>query len=259
MKKNSLLIILLFSLFAVSCTENSTSSNSSDGGSGDGGTGFGDGGGSTGGNTGGSGGSSCLSSGSGNGTPIHELGLFLAGHQSWMPGYYSSSLAQATMPNVEEAGYLFRSDSRLKIKLKVNSQPRPPAGEEYCYGRQTGQASDAYRYTKLRFRISLRDIKCDNPDPSDQTNCLSQFYLGPRYKMQYTEPIKVDSCTSVIDIGAKRNQTQYGTVVEVDDVRSDSDCQYGYSEYNCPSEKIVRAASCWSMTMQIVTDFTKDF
>ena len=258
MKKNGLLLILLFSLFAVSCTDNSTSGgdSGSDSGGGDGGTGFGDGGGSTGSNPSGS---TCLTSGTGSGTPIHELNLFLAGHQAWMPGYYSSSLAQATMPNVEEAGYLFRSDSRLKVKFKINSQPNPTAGEEYCYGRQTGQASDAYRYTKLRFRVSLRDIKCDNPDPSDQTNCLSQFYLGPRYKMHYTEPVNVGSCSPVMDIGSKRNQTQYGTVVEVDDVKSDSDCQYGYNEYNCPSEKIVRAASCWSMTMQVVTDFTKDF
>ena len=81
MKKNGLLIILLFSLMAVSCSENSTSGGGSGtGGSGDGGTGFGGGGGSNGGNTGGgSGGASCTTSGTGNGTPIHELRLFLAG------------------------------------------------------------------------------------------------------------------------------------------------------------------------------------
>lgn len=262
MKKNGLLMFLLFSLIAVSCNENSTSSGSDDSGSDGGDVSIDSGGtgtdGSGGGGTGLTGGS-CLTSGTGSGNEIYGLELFLAGHQSWMPGTYSNPLASSTMPTIEEAGYLFRSDGRLKIKFRVNSQPRPTAGEEYCYGRAIGQASDAFLYTKLRFRISLRDIMCDNPHPTDPAKCSSQFYLGSRYQIQFTQPINVDSCSSVIDLSSRRNTTQYGTVVEVDDVKSDSDCQFGHSTFNCPSEKIVRAASCWSISMQVVTDFTKDF
>ena len=259
MKKNGLLMILLFSLIAVSCSEDSSSGGSDDSSSDDGGSVSIDGGtGTDGGGTGTTGGS-CLASGTGSGNEIYGLELFMAGHQSWMPGTYSNSLASSTMPTIEEAGYLFRSDGRLQVKFRVNSQPSPTAGEEYCYGRATGQASDAFKYTKLRFRFSLRDIKCDTPHPTDPAKCSSQFYLGSRYQIQYTQPINVDSCSSVIDLSSKRNITQYGTVVEVDDVKSDSDCQYGYSTYNCPSEKIVRAASCWNISMQVVTDFTKDF
>lgn len=262
MKRHGLLILLTFALFTVGCSENSSSDGSSSGG-GDGGDVSIGGGGTTGGGTTGGGGTTptCLNSGTGTGTPIHEFNLFLAGHQSWMPGYYSSSLAQSTMPNIEEAGYLFRSDNRLKIKLQMNAQPRPITGEEYCYGRTTGSAADAYDYTKLKFRVSLRDIMCDNPHPTDPAKCSSQFYLGSRYQSQFFNPINVNSCSSVIDLGSSRNTTQYGTVFEVDDVRSDNACQAqsGYSEYNCPSKQIVRAASCWSMTMQVVTDFTKDF
>ncbi len=197
------------------------------------------------------------SDGQGSGYAIHQYDMLLAGHQPWVPGTYSDELAQSTMPTIEEAGYVFRSDSKLKVRLKINSQPYPTSGETYCYGRETGKASDPYQYTKLRFRIHLRDIKCDTPDSSDPNKCSSGFYLGNRYRTTYIDPVAVDSCSNVIDVGAIRNQTQYGTVVEVEDVKSDSTCQYNGSF--CPAEKIVRAASCWHMTMQIVTDYTQDF
>lgn len=260
MKKNGLLMILLFSLIAVSCSENTTSSGSDDSGSdgGDvsidgGGTGT-DGGGGTG-TTGGS----CLADGSGSGHPIITVPLEAAGHQSWMPGTYSDPIATSAMPTIRHAGYIFRSDGRLKLKFKVNNQPTPVTGEEYCYGRQTGQPADAYRYTKLKFKVSQRDIICNNSDPSDPANCSSGFYLGGRYQTRTIGPISVNSCSSVIDLSNSRNNTIHGTVVEVYDVRSDSDCQFGYSEYNCPSEKIVRKGSCWNVDVQVVTDQSQDF
>lgn len=194
---------------------------------------------------------------SGSGGPVHEFNLFLAGRQTWVPGTYSSALAQSTMPTIREAGILFRSDSRLKVRFQVNSQPFPTAGEEYCFGRLTGQASDANRYTQLRFRLTLRDIMCDNPDPNDQTNCLSEFYLGSIYRIIRVSPVSVGSFSPSIDIGSIRNSTQYGTVVQVDDVRADITCQANGTF--CPSEQIVRQASCWDMRMQVSTDFTQDF
>lgn len=252
MKNNALLMTLLFSLIAVSCNENTTSSGDSQ-----------DSGGSitfdnnetdTGGET-----DTDTNNGTGTGAPIYGLELFLAGHQSWIPGTYTNPLATSTIPTIEEAGYIFRSDGRLKVRLRVNSQPNAVAGEEYCFGRQTGQSADAFRYTKLKFRLSLRDIKCDTPHATDPAKCGSQFYLGNRYQTQFTQPIDVGSSSPIFDLSSRRNVTQYGTVVEIDDVRSDSDCQFGFSTFNCPSEKIVRAASCWSMSMQVVTDFTQDF
>lgn len=223
-----------------------------------GGDGGSDGGGSTGGgsNTG----TTCSGTstdGQGDGYPLHQFNLFLAGHQSWMPGEYSDSLASQTMPTIREASILFKSDSRLKVKFKVHSQPYPTAGEEYCYGRASGQASDAYNYTKLRFKVHLRDVLCNTPDPQNSNNCLSGFYLGNRYRTQFVDPISVDSCSPVIDFGSFRNQTQYGTVVEIEDVKADSTCQANNTF--CPAEKIVRAASCWRMTMQVSTDFTQEF
>ena len=217
--------------------------------------------GSTGGSTGGSsGGSSCTgtsSDGSGDGYSLHSFNLMLAGHQSWLPGTYSDSLASESMPTITEASLLFRSDSELKVRFKVHSQPYPTAGEEYCYGRAVGQASDTYTYTKLRFRVHLRDVMCDTPDPQNSNNCSSGFYLGPRYRTQYIDPVSVNACSPVLDFGAYRNQTAYGTVVEIDDVKADSTCQY--NDTYCPAEKIVRQASCWRMTMQVETDYTQSF
>lgn len=254
MMKYLVLTLILSTL--VACTQeqpatttNNTTVNNNGGGTGD--TGGSDTGGDDGSDTGG---------GTGSGYPIHQFDLMLAGHQAWMPGTYSDPEQQAAMPTIQEASYIFASDTKLQIRFKVNSQPVPTSGETYCYGRKTGSASDPYRYTKLRFRVHLRDIKCDSPSSSNPNSCNSGFYLGNRYRTQYIDPpVNVGSYSPIIDIGSMRNQTQWGTVVEVEDVKSDSDCQYGYSEYNCPSEKIVREASCWHMTMQVVTDYTKSF
>lgn len=195
--------------------------------------------------------------GIGDGYPIHQYEMILAGHQSWMPGTYNEALAQSTMPSLQEASIIFKSDTRLRVRLKVKSQPYPTAGEEYCYGRATGQASDQFPYTKLRFRVHLRDILCDTPDPMNPNNCLSGFYLGTRYRTQYIDPIDVNYCSPVIDLGSIRNATPYGTTIEVEDVKADSTCQANGTF--CPAERIVRAASCWNMVLQVVTDFTQDF
>lgn len=208
-------------------------------------------------NTGGGNCAGTTADGQGAGTPLHQFNLFLAGHQSWVPGTYTDPLAQQTMINIQEASLLFRSDSKLQVRFKVKTQPFPTAGEEYCFGRQTGAASDQFNYTKLRFRVHLRDILCDQPDPQNPNNCLSGFYLGDRYQSQFVDPIGVDSCSNILDLGSLRNATAYGTTVEVEDVKSDSTCQL--NETFCPAEKIVRRASCWHMTMQVSTDFTQSF
>lgn len=195
--------------------------------------------------------------GTGEGYSIHQFSLMLAGHQSWMPGTYADSLAQQTMPTLSEASIIFKSDARLRVRLKVKSQPYPTAGEEYCYGRATGQPADEFPYTKLRFRVHLRDIMCDDVDPTNPNNCLSALYLGPRYRTQYIDPVSVNFCSPVVDLGSLRNTTQFGTTIEVEDVKADSSCQAN-DDY-CPAEKIVRAASCWHMVLQVVTDYTQDF
>lgn len=197
-----------------------------------------------------------VADGFGDKPPIFIQDLFLAGHQAWVPGTYTDPLATATMPTVRNAMLMFKSDSRLKVRFKINSQPLPPIGETYCYGRESGPG-DEFAYTKLKFRLSLRDVKCDNPDPGDPYNCLSDFYLSDPYGSQFINaPVDVGSCSNTISLGPLRNQTQYATVVIVDDVKADSTCQANGTF--CPAEKIVRTRSCWHMTMQISTDHTQD-
>ena len=172
-------------------------------------------------------------------------------------GLITNPLATQTMPSIHNASLLFKSDSRLKVRFKVNSQPLPPQGsfQEYCYGRTSG-VLDMHVYTKVKFRMTLRDVKCNNPDPSNSNNCLSSFYLGSPYQVQISQPIDVGSCSQIFDIGNLRNQTPFGSVVEISDVRSDNTCQF--NDTFCPSEQAVRPQSCWHMTMQISTDYTQD-
>ncbi|MCT4641365.1 MAG: hypothetical protein N4A33_03640 [Bacteriovoracaceae bacterium] len=194
--------------------------------------------------------------GQGSGYPMHQFEMLLAGHQSWLPGTYSSSLASSTMPTILQAGLLFPTDSRLRVRMMVKSQPYPTAGQEYCYGRQVGQASDAHPYTKLKYRVHLRDVHCSTYNGNGQ---CTNAYLGSRYATQYVDPIDVGSCSPILDFGHLRNTggNIIATTIEVDDVKADSTCQYN-STY-CPAEKVVRAASCWHMKLQVVTDYTQDF
>jgi hypothetical protein len=269
MKKTYLIAFLSLSLFLTGCIDQKVTTSSAGGGgdvttqtNGD------NGGGTTGstGNTGTTGtngstgtgtGTTCYgtqSDGSGTGTPIHHLNLFLAGYQDWYPQYNGDSLAQQTFITPQEASILFSSDSRLRVRFMVKPQPQPPSNQTYCYGRNTGV--QIQHYGKLKFEIHLRDIQCSN---GSTTSCPSgQYVLGPRYGGPiYVGPIDVDSCSPVIDLGHLRNQSNFGTTVEVAAVKSDQYCQINGTF--CESEKNVRSIDCWQMTMQVVTDSTQDF
>lgn len=194
--------------------------------------------------------------GTGIGFPPHQFDMIAAGHTSWVPGNYTSGIAGHSMPTLIEASLLFKSDNDFKFIFKIKSQPTAPRGEEFCAGRATGQAGDAHNYTKLKFTMYLRDILCASPDPVDTSKCLVDFTLGSRYGMKTVGPINVNGCSPIIDMGSKRNTTQFGTTVEITNVRSDSTCQYNGQK--CPSDEIVRAASCWEMSMQFENDYTQD-
>jgi hypothetical protein len=254
--KKLFILITVFSLTA--CLEQETGSSTGTSTNGDtggiSGTTGNNGGGTTGSTTGTDGSSGTNGGGS---FPYHTLDLLLSGHQSWVPGNYTDNLAQETQITVQEAKLLFASDSRLRVRFKINQQPFPTAGEKLCFDRTTGQAADQYPYTKLKFRVRLRDILCDNPDPNNTNNCLSGFYLGGAYAAHYVGPVNVDGYSEILDLGDDRNVSVYGTTVEVDQVYSDNYCQ-ATGQY-CPANFTVRQASCWHMTMEVVTDYTSDF
>tara|TARA_Y100000768_G_C23990989_1_gene692942 strand:- start:6979 stop:7815 length:837 start_codon:yes stop_codon:yes gene_type:complete len=261
-------IILAFlyislSLSFIGCTQQSSDDGGGSGqdqqGGGGGGQDFGGDGG--GGDTGGTGGqcAGTTADGTGSGTAIHHFYPLVAGGESWVPGNYDfqNDPETSTFISLSDASIIFSSDSKLQFRLKVRPQPNPPAGEEYCYGRATGQSADAHTYTKLQFTVYLRDIKCDQPNAGNPSQCDSGFYLGPRYRPQMIGPVNVDSCSNIVDIGSLRNSTQYGTTIEIANVQSDSTCQF--NDTFCPAGDNVRAASCWHVTLQVVTDFTQSF
>lgn len=196
------------------------------------------------------------STGTSGGFPLHQFDLLLSGHESWVPGNYTDSLAMETQITPQEANILFSSDTRLKLRFRVLPQPNPTSGEKYCYDRTLGQAADAYSYTKLKWRVRLRDILCSQPDPNNTNNCLSGFYLGSPYSPRPIGPVNVDSFSEVIDYGSSRNFSPYGTTVEIDQVYSDNYC-LATGSY-CPANFVVRRASCWHMTMEVSTDYTQD-
>lgn len=274
MKKIYLMTLLTLALIITSCVDQKTSSGSSSGGdvttqtnggngsgetTGYGGTTGSDGtNGSSGTNGSGGGGfNGCYGTtadGTGPGTPIHHMNLFLAGFQDWYPQNNTNSLAQMTFITPQEASILFSSDSRLRVRFVVKPQPIPPSNQTYCYGRNTG--SQINPYGKLKFEIYLRDVLCST---GSTTSCSGGNYiLGPRYGGPITVgPIDVNSCSNVIDLGHLRNQSAFGTTIEVAAVKSDQWCEANGSF--CPSEKNIRSQDCWQMTLQVVTDTTQDF
>lgn len=266
-QKINLMIILALSVCHLSCVDQKSSSSGSSGSSGnsivqDSGNGDGAGNSNNNGSIDGNGGSgstssSCtgtVSDGQGPGTPIHSMNLFLAGLQDWFPQVNNDSLAQMTFITPQEASILFSSDSRLRIRFMVKPQPIAPSNQTYCYGRNSGVAMAPYN--KLKFDIYLRDINCST---GSSVSCASGDYtLGPRYGGPITVgPIDVNSCSGIIDLGHLRNQSNFGTAIEVAAVKSDQYCEAN-NEF-CPSEKNVRSIDCWQMTLQVVTDSTQDF
>jgi len=197
--------------------------------------------------------------GNNGGYPYHDFNLLLSGGKSWVPGTYTDNLAQETQITVQEARLLFASDTKLRVRFKVNSQPRPTSGDKYCWDRATGQ-SPLPRYDKLRFEVSLRDIKCDVPNPNNTNLCNSGFYLDPvRYNRTIVGPVNAEGYSEILNLGPERNYSVYGTTVEVHNVQSDSACQFSGSSQDCPAHATVQSGSCWHMTMEVVTDYTNDF
>ncbi len=197
--------------------------------------------------------------GQGSGNAILSLDLAMAGHQNWFPGLSESghNLQIGDFVTLNEAKMLFSSDSRLRVRFKLNAQPSPTKGMEYCYGRQTGMSPDTYKYDKIKLTVYLRDVVCSNVSPSNPSVCNGTLSLGNRYNPQYLGPF--DECSDIIELDAIRNPSPFGTVIEVADVQSDSKCQFSpNSTTYCPTY-IVHAGMCWHLTMQIVTDYTQDF
>ena len=192
--------------------------------------------------------------GQGAGAVINQYPILLAGGQTWSVYNGSNALAQSTMMPSLEASFFYKTDSRLRIRVKVHDQPiTDQYSGEYCYGRLP-IAGDANSYSKLRMRFNLRDLICNNYDTSG--NCVN-FSLGAPYAYRYMDPVDVGNCSDIVDFGSLKHNNVYGVIVEVSDVKTDISCQF--NGYYCPSELTMHAGSCYRMTLQAVTDYTQDF
>lgn len=202
------------------------------------------------------------------------LNLMMAGGKSWTPGSSYTYEVSGSDPVIDLtlAKAIFASDSRLKLKFKVLSQPvTDRMSEEYCYGRIVDGAADSFKYQKLKFDVRLRDIIYEFRKIEPNTsNFFTGFYiqdvkLGSPYGSRTIGPIEVGKLSESIDFSRLRNSTSGSTVVEITNVKSDSDCQYQTSRNDqdrmrasCPSEYLVREQSCWHLEMYISTDSTQD-
>ena len=191
--------------------------------------------------------------------PIFNIDVMMAGGQVWVPGNYSDTLRKASTPDLNDsAAVYFNTDSTLKVRFKVHSGYYPDKGDVFCYGRTTGSTSSSDNpYEKLAFRIRLADILCDRPSSTDSSVCLSGFRLGSFYGQKYIDPVSVNECSPIIDLTYTKRPSDYGTVVAIDQVRSDQYCNK--VGHHCPANYTVFTKDCWNMTLQIQTDQTVPF
>ena len=259
MKMKTLFTILtLSSLTLTSCFEQTKTVvvKETSGGGGDAGGGGGwdnGGGGSNGGGTGGG-------TGSGTGFDTYKYTFRLAGGRNWAP--YSGSMSDEfkyMFPTITAAADLFKSDSRLKVRIKLLPQESAPSGTEYCLGRQYPQAEYEHYYTKVKFQLALRDVICPG---GNMNNC----YLGSPYGHQTVGPISVNGYSPILNLGSMRNISNgsiVSTAVEISNVRSDNACLSNNTEYYCGQSgndpyAPLKTGSCWEGTLEFATDYTKD-
>lgn len=177
-------------------------------------------------------------------SPHHDFTFMLSGYKWWKPGNYTHNLAIQAMPNFLQASEMFSSDNRFKLRLTVLEQPKPAKpnsgasddDKKRCWDRVQGQAGDEKSYTKLSFDVYLVNIIKDSN---------GNFTLGPRYRGKHFSNIGVNQSTGIIDYSNLRQNSTYGTAVEIANVTTDN------GEY-------VRTASCWQMRFEFANDYTQD-
>jgi len=189
----------------------------------------------------------------GGGFPVHGLSIRLAG-EGYMAQtteahkesvrWYPKSTMDSSFISVEEASYMFQTDSLLRVKFNVQTQPTS------CFAKASGVAIPAYGM--LQFDVSLVAIKC----PNGGTNCSpSQYILGTPYNKQTVGPVNVNSST-ILDLSNKLSNGVVATAIRIDNVSSDQYCDQ-YPNHFCPASRIMRAQDCWGINLEVQTSYTQ--
>ncbi|HXH74930.1 MAG TPA: hypothetical protein VNJ08_08195 [Bacteriovoracaceae bacterium] len=192
---------------------------------------------------------------SGEGYDLRRGTITIAGGTQYSPANAWSSVGEAEysgssythnnssfLVSTAKAKSFYDSDGKLKVRMKVRPQPKPPVGKSWCFNRVTGQSSNPYGYGKLSFTVSLRGV---NQDGSLKPELEGNKYVSAQ----------VGGCTATMDFSGDNQRHPYGVVLVVRDVQSDQGCWYSGG---CTSDTTVKSGACWSMDVEAAVDGTKD-
>lgn len=177
--------------------------------------------------------------------------MTIVGQQPYDPAssdaaYYNNT--SSLLKTTDGAYSLFTTDTKLKVRFKVNQQPdSAKTGQSVCYGRKSG-ASTVAGYTKLHFNVKIRGRKADGS-------------IGIEPVGYYT--VEVNSCSVGIDLSSYKAYYPRGVHVIISDVMSNTG-QYpsDYASYgwkNSSAFTAVPTTACWSIEMEVAADGTKTF
>jgi hypothetical protein len=141
-----------------------------------------------------------------------------------------------------QAKQFIESDGKLRVRLKVRPQPKPPKGKNWCFNRLTGQSADPYGYRTLNFGVSIRGV--------NENGTLKPALESTKYVSA-----QVNGCSPVLDFSGDNQRHPHGIVLIIHSVQSDQGCWYSGG---CTSMTAVRAGSCWSMDIEASVDGTQD-
>lgn len=201
-------------------------------------------------------GSSCLGSTSDGDScgqiPIANYRIKLAGLQSWYPQKSTSLI----YPQKSETELRFKSDGRLRARVKVNLQPEPFAGIDSngnqihtCEGRISGADNPgAHRYERISFDVQFYTTRLVG----------STWVRNQLLQSTHLTGIEVGACSQIVDLPAEKIQTSANPIiVEITQVSSDLFCEI--QGIHCPSERIMRPQECYDITLQVANDISDDF
>jgi hypothetical protein len=167
----------------------------------------------------------------------------------------TSDLLQTTT----KAKQFFWADSTLKVRFKANIQPESRNTTTVCPGRVSGM-STLKGYGKIKFNLHLVGTRANGT-----TETVS---LG-------TQEVKVNSCTSALNLSTYAAQYPNGIYLKVSNVYGNQNWMpgnnyqqqvydtYGYVTPQNPSVEgtwgLIRNAECWSLDVEVAADGTKTF
>lgn len=183
--------------------------------------------------------------------------IILAGGKTWGPGLNpSGNVSVGVFPSVNEMVAVTKTDTKLRVRFRMLAQPKPTEGQEYCFGRTTGQSADYCPYSKLKLQVGAvpKAVWQDYLNGSNP-------YLG-NYMRTVTHDgsngIAVGKCSVWYDLPHVAGQDY---VIVVKDISSDNECRYQTglkkpTHPSCPNNTVVKSGSCASFEMQVQTDYT---